>query len=80
MKIDQLEPLDEMINNEPNFDKTDIFQLFREQCMINDRFYALPIYGTTQIMYYRKDLFREAGLNSDILNTWEGLEKAASNA
>jgi multiple sugar transport system substrate-binding protein len=41
----------------------------------NGVIYGLPINGNIQLLYYRKDLFQEAGLRPP--RTWEELEEAA---
>jgi ABC-type sugar transport system, periplasmic component len=75
--VGALSPLDPLINNDSNFHKEDFVDSFLQQGQFKGNIYALPAYGTTQVLYYRKDLFSQAGLNPEILDTWEGLAKAA---
>jgi len=42
------------------------------------KWYGLPLYGTTQVLYYRKDMFAKAGISPNVLDTWQGLAEAAS--
>lgn len=66
-----------LIEQSATVQPSDYVQAFYEQNIIGDKVYALPIYGTTQVVYYRKDLFERHQIDVDLLNTWEGLEKAA---
>lgn len=75
--INQLSTIDDLILDEIEFNSEDIVIPFMEQCVVNNNTYALPIYGTTQVLYYRKDLFKQSNLDPRILDTWEGLERAA---
>jgi multiple sugar transport system substrate-binding protein len=72
-----LRSLDSFIDQRPNFDLKDIYPKFLAQVTIDDKIFGLPIYGTTQILYYRKDLFKQAGLSEADLKTWESLADAA---
>jgi len=76
--VGALSPLDSFINSDPDFHKDDFVDSFIQQGQFMGNTYALPAYGTTQVFYYRKDLFTLAGLNSDALDTWEGLAEAAN--
>ena len=39
--------------------------------------FGLPAYGTTQVMYYNKAAFEEAGIHADDIKTWADLADAA---
>ena len=41
-----------------------------------DEYWAVPMYGMVQMLWYRKDLFEEAGV-ADTLDTWEDVRAAA---
>lgn len=69
--------LTKFINGAKGFDVNDFSDLFMSQGVIENKVYALPIYGTTQVIYYRKDLFEKNNISPNVLNTWEGLEEAA---
>ncbi len=71
-----LKDLSPFIDQRPGF-REDFVSSFFEQNVMDDKIYALPIYGTTQVLYYRKDMFEQAGIDLDLLNTWEGLAEAA---
>lgn len=70
-------PLDELIAANPDFNKEDVIQTFLEQGQVDGKQYFLPMYGTTQVMYYRKDALEQQGLKAEDLNTWEALAAAA---
>lgn len=71
--------LDGYIEADPAFDRDDIIQSFLEYCMDEEgNIYSLPVWGTTQIVYYRKDMFEEVGLDPDeVFKTWQNLADAA---
>ncbi|GAB6156026.1 ABC transporter substrate-binding protein [Desulfosporosinus burensis] len=75
--VGALSPLDSLINLNADFHKEDFVDSFLQQGQFKGNTYALPAYGTTQVLYYRKDLFTIAGIKPDTLDTWEGLAKAA---
>jgi len=69
--------LDELIASSAEFNKDDVIPTFLEQGKVDGKQYFLPMYGTTQVMYYRKDALEKAGLKPEDLTTWEALAKAA---
>lgn len=71
-------PLDELIAADPEFKSEDFVQTFLEQGKVDGKQYFLPMYGTTQIMYYRQDAFEEHGIDPASLTTWEALGEAAA--
>lgn len=72
-----LRAIDDFIDNMKGFNKDDFIPKFYNQVIIGDKTYGIPIYGTTQVLYYRKDLFEKAGIMPSDLDTWEGLAEAA---
>lgn len=71
-------PLDELIAASPDFHSEDVVQTFLEQGKVDGQQFFLPMYGTTQVMYYRKDAFEKNGIKAEDLTTWEALADAAS--
>ncbi|MGP0585911.1 ABC transporter substrate-binding protein [Paenibacillus timonensis] len=71
-------PLDELIAASPDFHPEDVVQTFLEQGKVDGQQFFLPMYGTTQVMYYRKDAFEKSGLKAEDLTTWEALADAAA--
>lgn len=72
-----LEDITPYTQKDANFKLDDFVQSFMAPAKINGKLYGLPAYGTTQLFYYRKDLFAKAGVSPDVLNDWTSLEKAA---
>ncbi|MBB6694857.1 ABC transporter substrate-binding protein [Cohnella xylanilytica] len=70
-------PLDDLIAASADFKKDDVIPTFLAQGQVDGKQYFLPMYGTTQVMYYRKDALQKAGLKPEDLTTWEALAKAA---
>ena len=72
-----LEPLDEhMAAND--FDKDDMLSVFLEPSTVDGKVYGMPAYGTTQIMYYNKDVYEAAGVDPDeAFSSWEKLAESA---
>ncbi|WP_230193187.1 ABC transporter substrate-binding protein [Paenibacillus sp. CECT 9249] len=70
--------LDEFIANDPDFKKEDVISTFLEQGQVDGKQYFLPMYGTTQVMYYRKDALEKHGYKPEDLGTWEALSDAAA--
>lgn len=61
-----------------SFQFNDFIPAFRSQVTAQDGgVYGLPAYGTTQILYYNKDLLTEKGINPERLKTWQGLAEVA---
>lgn len=71
-----LAPLDKYISGDKNFAPNDFITPFYNEGKIKGKQYSIPMYGTTQVMYYRKDMFQKAGVSEDVLNNWEDLTEA----
>lgn len=66
-----IEPLDGyMARDAASLDWQDVFPAFRETARIGDRTYSLPVIKSFPVLYYNKDIFREAGL-LEPPRTWE---------
>ncbi|MEO2207922.1 ABC transporter substrate-binding protein [Paenibacillus pabuli] len=70
--------MDEMIAADQDFNKEDYVQTFLDQGKVDGKQYFLPMYGTTQVMYYRMDTLKENGIDPASLTTWEALADAAA--
>lgn len=56
----------------------DFLDVFIAPTKMDGQYYGLPAYGTTQVMYYRKDLYEQAGIDpEEALSSWENLAKAS---
>ncbi|MFC4597675.1 ABC transporter substrate-binding protein [Cohnella hongkongensis] len=69
--------MDEYIASLPDFQPDDFVQSFLIPGQVDGKQYSLPVYGTTQVLYYRKDMLEQAGISPDRLKTWEGLAEVA---
>src|SRR6202163_1845971 len=54
--------LKEMANLPPDYDLEDIFKGIRDGLSYEGKLYALPFYGESSMLMYRKDLMDEKGL------------------
>ncbi|SES10117.1 multiple sugar transport system substrate-binding protein [Gracilibacillus ureilyticus] len=72
-----LAPMDSFIAEQADFEESDFVEAFYHQGNVNGTQFALPLYGTTQVLYYREDVFNELGISPDALNNWETLLEAA---
>lgn len=72
-----LENLNTYTAKDNTFNEADYLEAFMALGRNNDNFYGFPIYGTTQIIYYNKKAFEEAGISQDSLKTWTGVAEAA---
>lgn len=70
--------LDGLIAAATDLKPEDFVSTFIEQGQVDGKQYFLPMYGTTQVMYYRKDALEKHGLKAENLTTWEALADAAS--
>jgi sn-glycerol 3-phosphate transport system substrate-binding protein len=68
-------PLDPYIAGTPGFDTNDIYESLVAGCRYGEQLYCLPFNTSTPVLYYNRDLFREAGLDpdEDFPTTWDEL-------
>lgn len=70
--------LDNYIQEDATFNEGDYLDVFINPAKINSSYYGLPAYGTTQVMYYHKDLYEKAGIDpKEAFSSWENLAEAA---
>ena len=70
--------INEYVEADDEFDKDDYIEVFYEQGVNADgKLFALPAYGTTQVLYYNKQIFADAGIDPTTIKTWQDLEAAA---
>lgn len=66
------------INAADDFSTDDLIQVFADQGKDdNGKIFAIPAYGTTQILYYNIEAFKDAGINAADIKTWQDLAAAA---
>lgn len=60
------------------FASDDLLEVFKEPVMVEGKPYAMPAYGTTQVIYYNTKVLEEAGLNPDeVYSSWENIADAS---
>lgn len=72
-----LSSLENFIEEEINFETEDFIESYLEQSKHGGLIIGIPIYGSTQVLYFRKDLLEEQNLMPIDLMTWEGLAEAS---
>ena len=73
-----LTDLQPMIDADSEFQKDNYLSVFYNQGVDDANVvFGLPAYGTTQVMYYNKAAFEEAGIHADDIKTWADLADAA---
>ncbi len=70
-----LTPVDDKLS--PGYDRSDILKPIRDAASYRSRLYALPFYAESSLTYYRKDLFRDAGLTMPAQPTYQDIERFA---
>lgn len=65
--------------SDSEFDESDYLSVFFDQGKDADgKLFAMPAYGTTQVMYYNVQAFKDAGIDPTQIKTWQDLEAAAA--
>ena len=73
-KLGWLEPFD---NIPASYDIEDVFPLVRTGLTVDGKLYAMPFYAESSFTYYRKDLFKAAGIEMPQQPTWDQMAKWA---
>ena len=69
--------LKEMSNIPADYDIDDVFKSIRDGLSYQGKLYALPFYGESSMLMYRKDLFDEKGLKMPDQPTYDDIKKFA---
>jgi sorbitol/mannitol transport system substrate-binding protein len=69
--------LKEMANIPDDYDIEDVFKSIRDGLSYNGKLYALPFYGESSMLMYRKDLFDAKGLQMPEQPTYDDIKKFA---
>jgi sorbitol/mannitol transport system substrate-binding protein len=69
--------LKEIANIPADYDVDDVFKSIRDGLSYNGKLYALPFYGESSMLMYRKDLFDEKGLKMPEQPTYDDIQKFA---
>jgi sorbitol/mannitol transport system substrate-binding protein len=69
-----LEPLDDL---GADYDYDDIFDVVRQGLSYQNRLYAAPFYAESTMTYYRRDLFKKAGLEMPVQPSYSDVRRFA---
>src|SRR6516164_6271238 len=69
--------LKEMANIPADYDVEDVFKSIRDGLSYEGKLYALPFYGESSMLVYRKDLFDAKGLQMPEQPTYDDIKKFA---
>lgn len=67
-----------LTNIPENYDLDDVLKPVRDGLSYDGRLYALPFYAESTMTYYRKDLFKKAGISMPDTPTYNDIEKLAA--
>lgn len=73
-----LQEVGQDVADDENYALDDIFPSMTAGLTYEDGLYALPFYGESAMMFYRKDLFEEAGLTMPERPTWDEIREFAA--
>ena len=73
-----LQEVGQAVADDDAYDLDDIFPSMTAGLSYEDGLYALPFYGESAMMFYRKDLFEEAGLTMPERPTWDEIREFAA--
>lgn len=74
---DLLVDISQYTSNDSDYNESNYLEALIECGKQNNKLYAFPIFGTTQLLYYNKQSFKEAGINPENIKTWTQLSEAA---
>ncbi|MBZ9692825.1 ABC transporter substrate-binding protein [Clostridium sp. M14] len=74
---DALADISNYTAEDSDFNSDNYIKSFFESCKKDNKLYAFPMFGTTQVLYYNKKEFENAGISKDSLNTWSKIAEAS---
>jgi multiple sugar transport system substrate-binding protein len=74
---DVLADIGKYTSEDKDFNEKNYVETFLDLGKKGDKLLGFPMYGTTQVLYYNKKAFQDAGISPDFLNTWTSLADAA---
>ncbi|AQR97779.1 ABC transporter substrate-binding protein [Clostridium saccharoperbutylacetonicum] len=74
---DLLTNISDYANKDADFKADNYLESFLETGKYQDKLIGFPAFGTTQLLYYNKQAFKDVGISEDKLKTWTGLAEAA---
>ena len=73
-----LEDISTYTKDDSDFNKDDYLDVFLNQGVDDEnKTFAIPAYGTTQVLYYNKKAFKNAGIKPESIKTWQDLADAS---
>jgi sorbitol/mannitol transport system substrate-binding protein len=66
------------IASDPSYDASDLLPSISKALSYHGSLYAVPFYGESSMLYYRKDLFTQAGLTMPTHPTWAQVQSDAA--
>jgi sorbitol/mannitol transport system substrate-binding protein len=66
------------IASDPGYDAPDLLPTIAKSLSYKGDLYAAPFYGESSVLYYRKDLFKAAGLSMPLHPTWAQVQGFAA--
>ncbi|GHF86662.1 sorbitol/mannitol transport system substrate-binding protein [Amycolatopsis bartoniae] len=73
-----LENLQPYVDGTPGYDPADFIPSIKDSLSYNGSMYAVPFYGESSFLAYRKDLFEKAGLTMPAHPTWQQIADFAA--
>jgi sorbitol/mannitol transport system substrate-binding protein len=70
--------VDDDVATTPGYDEHDLIPAVRDALTYNGGLYAVPFYGESSFLMYRKDLFAQAGLTMPARPTWPQVAEFAA--
>jgi sorbitol/mannitol transport system substrate-binding protein len=64
-------------NSDSTYDVSDLLPPIKQALSSNNKLYAVPFYGESSFMMYRKDMFKAAGLTMPANPTWDQIATLA---
>ena len=68
----------QFIAKDPSYDSADLLPPIAKSLSYQSGLYAVPFYGESSMLYYRKDLFAQAGLTMPAHPTWAQVQSFAA--
>ncbi|GHJ58396.1 sugar ABC transporter substrate-binding protein [Nocardioides sp. OK12] len=73
-----LKPLDEYVEGDDEYDVDDLLDPMIASLSSDDQLYALPFYGESSFLMYRKDVLKDEGLEMPERPTWDEVADIAA--
>ena len=74
-----LQPLDDYVDEAEDFDRDDLLEPITQLLTgEDDKLYALPFYGESSFLMYRKDVFEKEGIEMPERPTWDEVAQIAA--